>query len=187
MSEKSSDLSIGRRTASAIIAVGAPLLVAGIATTSAEAKEKPMTDIEKRLFNLEARAAIEELRNTYAWCAMRGDAAGVAGTFTEDCTFDGPAGPGKRTVIHGRKNLEDFLAPQIGKVGAVLPLIHNHLTEVTGPDTAKGSCVMETPMAPGFGHLVCQYLEDLALVNGKWLFKVRKMYLFLPTREEMPS
>jgi len=184
MSEKSSDLNLDRRTV--IAAAGASLVVAGVATSS-EAKEKPMSDIEKRLHALEARAAIEELRNTYAWCAMRGDAAGVAGTFTEDCTFDGPAGPGKRTVIHGRKKLEEFLAPQIGKVGAVLPLIHNHLTEVTGPNTAKGSCVMETPMAPGFGHLVCQYLEDLEKVNGKWLFKVRKMYLFLPTREEMPG
>jgi hypothetical protein len=146
-----------------------------------------MSDLEKRLHALEVRAAVEELRARYAWCAMRGDAAGVAGTFTEDCTFDGPAGPGKRTIIRGRKNLEEFLTPSIGKVGAVLPLIHNHMTEVTGPDTARGSCVMETPMAPGFGHLVCQYLEDLERVDGKWLFKVRRMYLFVPAREDMPS
>ena len=145
-----------------------------------------MTDLEKRLDALESREAIKELRSRYALCAMRGDAVGVAGTFTEDCVFDGPAGPGKRTVIHGRAGLEKFLAPQIGKVGAVLPLIHNHITVVDG-DSGTGSCVMETPMAPGFVHLVCQYIEKLKRVNGQWLFAERKMYLFLPTHEPQPD
>ena len=71
-------------------------------------------------------------------------------------------------------------------MGVVLPLIHNHLTEVDG-DTATGSCVMETPAAPGFGQLVCQYLEDLKRVDGKWYFARRTMYLFIPYREEQPS
>ncbi len=144
-----------------------------------------MSSIEARLDALESREAIKELRARYAWYATRGDAAGVASLFTEDCVFDGPNGPGKRGVVHGRKALEDFLAPSIGTPGVVLPLIHNHLTEVDG-DTATGSCVMETPGAPGFGHLVCQYLEDLKRIDGKWYFARRRMYLFVPTREDQP-
>ena len=164
----------------------AALVVGCDAGTIKTEKGQEMSDIEKRLDALESRDAIKELRSRYAWFAMRGDAAGVASLFTGDCVFDGPDGPGHRTVINGRKNLEDFLAPRIGNVGAVLPLIHNHLTQVDA-DTGTGSCVMETPMAPGFGHLVCEYIEKLKRVDGKWYFAERKMYLYIPTREEQPT
>lgn len=143
------------------------------------------TTLEARIEEIEARLAIEELRSRYAHHAMRGNAAGVAGLFTEDCIFDGPSGPGNRAVIHGRHALADFLAPSIGRVGAVLPLIHNGITNVSG-DRATGSCVMETPEAPGFGHLICQYLEEFRRVDGRWYFSTRRMYLCVPYREEMP-
>ena len=145
-----------------------------------------MPTIEERLTNLEAREECKELRSRYAAFALRGDARGVASLFTEDCVFDGPSGPGKRAVIKGRKNLEDFLTPSIGTPGVVLPLIHNHITDITG-DTGTGSCVMETPSAPNFGHLVCQYIEKFERVNGKWYFAERKMYLYIPTREPQPT
>jgi hypothetical protein len=112
------------------------------------------TDLEARIDALESRAAIDELRSRYAWHAMRGDAAGVASLFTEDCVFDGPAGPG--------------------------------IIEVNG-DRATGSCVMETPMAPDFGHLVGDYVEEFARIDGKWYFAVRRMYLRVPYREEYPD
>jgi ketosteroid isomerase-like protein len=144
------------------------------------------TDLEARIDALESRAAIDELRSRYAWHAMRGDAAGVASLFTEDCVFDGPAGPGNRTVINGRAAFAAFLAPSIGKIGAVLPLIHNGIIDVKG-DHATGSCVMETPMAPDFGHLVGDYVEEFARIDGKWYFAVRRMYLRVPYREEYPD
>jgi hypothetical protein len=142
-----------------------------------------MSTLDDRIDALESRAAIEELRSRYASYATRGDAAGVAGLFTEDCLFEGPSGPGKRVVIRGRRALQEFLEPAIGKIGAVLPLIHNGITQVRD-DRATGSCVMETPMAPGFGHLVCEYLEEFQRVDGTWFFSIRRMYLHVPYREQ---
>jgi hypothetical protein len=146
-----------------------------------------MPSLEERIAALEARAACDELRSRYAWYAIRGDAKGVASLFTENCIFDGPAGPNKRAVINGRKALEEFLHPSIGTPGVVLPLIHNDITEILGPDKARGSCVMETPAAPGFGHLVNQYIEEFERVRGVWYFSVRRMYLFIPYREPQPA
>jgi hypothetical protein len=47
--------------------------------------------------------------------------------------------------------------------------------------------MMESPAAPGFGHIVCEYLDEFARRDGRWYFAKRTMYLFLPTYEERPA
>ncbi|RVT89426.1 nuclear transport factor 2 family protein [Sphingomonas crocodyli] len=146
-----------------------------------------LATLEERIDAVESRAKISELRSAYARFASSGNAYGVASLFTEDCVFDGPMGAGKgRGIINGNKALGDFLAPQIGKIGAVLPLISNEIIKVDG-DTAKGWCLMQTPMAPGFGALVCEYFDECVRIDGKWYFAKRTMFLFQPVYEERPA
>ncbi|TZG27979.1 nuclear transport factor 2 family protein [Sphingomonas montanisoli] len=164
---------------------GAVVVAAALPATVLAAPKKPLT-ITERLDRVESRTEISELRSRYARFAVNGDYRGVAGLFTEDCVFDGPAGPGKRAVVKGRDNLAAFLAPSIGKRGAVYPLIHNEIIEVDG-ERATGWCMMESPTAPGFGHIVCEYHDKFARIDGRWYFTSRTMYLFLPTYEERPA
>jgi hypothetical protein len=174
-------MALSRRAMVAMAGVGTAGL---LAEPISAAGDQP--SVSERLDRIESRAEISELRARYARFAVQGDYRGVAGLFTEDCVFDGPNGPGKRAVVRGRDNLAAFLAPSIGRRGSVYPLIHNEIIEIEG-DRATGWCMMESPAAPGFGHIVCEYHDAFARIDGRWYFAKRTMYLFLPTHEDRPA
>ena len=143
-----------------------------------------MTDasLEARVAALADRRAIEELRAKYGWAAARGDAPGVAATFSEDCLYEGPAGgPGKRDVVRTRKGLEEYLSARL-KPGAQTPFLYNHIIKVTG-DVAEGTCAIKPHVAPGGKEMAGFYEEKMQKIDGNWYFQERRFYLYQPYSE----
>jgi hypothetical protein len=138
--------------------------------------------LEARIGALADRRAIEELRARYGWAAARGDAAGVAACFTEDCLYEGPAGgPGKRDAVRTRKGLEDYLSTRL-KPGAQTPFLYNHVLKVNG-DAAEGTCAIKPHVAAGGKEMVGFYDEKLKKIDGDWYFQERRFYLYQPYSE----
>jgi hypothetical protein len=78
----------------------------------------------------------EVLELIYAYCrfADRGDAAGMAGLFTPDCSINLFAGDDR--IIYGPRAYEDALAPLLGKVIAGTHYITNPEYDFVGADEA---------------------------------------------------
>lgn len=78
----------------------------------------------------------EILERLYAYCrhADRGDAAGMAAQFVEDCAVD--LFPDAERIVRGSSRYRDSLVPLLGKVVAGTHYISNPEYEFTGPDEA---------------------------------------------------
>jgi hypothetical protein len=147
--------------------------------SEARPKAEATPDLDARLTVLDDRRAIEELRSRYGWFAARGDAAGVASLFTEDCLYEGPAGgPGKRDTVRTRAALSDYLQARL-RPAAQLPFLYNHIIKVSG-DHAEGTCAIKPQVMIGDKAMVGYYVEKLRRVGGDWRFYDRRFYLYQP-------
>jgi hypothetical protein len=75
------------------------------------------------LEELADRTEVLELMYAYCRFADRGDAAGMVGLFTPDCSINLFAGEDR--IIHGPRAYEEALAPLLGKVTAGTHFIAN--------------------------------------------------------------
>ena len=133
------------------------------------------SDLEERLAALEARVGIMELTARYCWHVARGEGQALADLFTDDGALDGTEAGMER--IEGRAALVAFYA-KVSTPLSAFPFIHNHIIEVTGPDTATGSCVLDAIFTRGdsayrqTGH----YLDTYRRVDDQWRFVERKLF-----------
>jgi hypothetical protein len=145
-----------------------------------------VTDLERRLNQLESYNEIAELRSKYCWYATRGDVPPIVELFTQDLEFVGPAdAQGRRRTVRGRGELLPYFQAGIGMPGLVVPLIVNHVIEIDG-DEARGTCAMQSPVSPGpdgnpGGPASVFYYQDrFKRVDGRWFFSYRKLSLYYP-------
>jgi len=132
------------------------------------------------------RAEIENISNKYMVAVDAGDIDTVISTWAEDGVLDWVGG-----VENGREAIRKAMSGFAGGRVVNIPegatsrprtrhQIINHVIDVTG-DTAKSTAYWfaftnNTPQKDVqllyFGH----YEDELVRVNGKWLFKHRKVY-----------
>ena len=133
------------------------------------------------------RALIENMSNHYMVAVDAGDIETVMNTWADDGVLDWVGG-----VEHGKAEIREAMSKfGGGAVMGTLPAdaterqrtrhqIINHVIDVNG-NTAKSTAYWfaltnNTPQGDVqllyFGH----YEDELAKVNGKWLFKKRKVY-----------
>jgi len=134
-----------------------------------------MTDIEKRVAELEARFAISELRSKYCWYTVRGFRDEVVNLFTEDGMFQNSRNAqGDIITVAGRKALQDYFTRM--KPARRIPVVTNEVTHVNG-NIADGTCAMQSLGEEGFcGH----YIDHFRKVNGAWLFSKRQFFPYWP-------
>jgi hypothetical protein len=132
------------------------------------------------------RAEIENLSNRYMVAVDAGDIETVMGTWAEDGVLDWVGGVenGKAAIRKAMSNFGGGRPVTIPEGATSRPRTHhqiiNHVIDVNG-NTAKTiaywfAMTNNTPQKDVqllyFGH----YEDELAKVNGKWLFKKRKVY-----------
>ena len=138
------------------------------------------------------RAEIENLSNRYMVAVDAGDIETVMATWADDGVLDWVGGVehGKAAIRKAMSNFGGARAVSIPENATSRPRTHhqiiNHVIDVNG-NTAKTiaywfAMTNNTPQKDVqllyFGH----YEDELAKVNGKWLFKKRKVY-----NESMPN
>ena len=132
------------------------------------------------------RAEIENLSNRYMVAVDAGDIETVMATWADDGVLDWVGGVehGKAAIRKAMSNFGGARAVTIPESATSRPRTHhqiiNHVIDVNG-NTAKTiaywfAMTNNTPQKDVqllyFGH----YEDELAKVNGKWLFKKRKVY-----------
>lgn len=132
------------------------------------------------------RAEIENLSNRYMVAVDAGDIETVMATWAEDGVLDWVGGVehGKAAIRKAMSNFGGARAVNIPEGATSRPRTHhqiiNHVIDVNG-NTAKTiaywfAMTNNTPQKDVqlfyFGH----YEDELVKVNGKWLFKKRKVY-----------
>ena len=134
-----------------------------------------MSDLTKRLDDIEARIAISELRSAYCWYTTRGERDLVVELFTDDCIFENHRAEGEYPArVTGKAALREYL----GKMapGRRIPVVMNEILSVSG-DRASGTCVMQSFGGDPFcGH----YIDEFARVSGSWKFSVRRFFPYWP-------
>jgi hypothetical protein len=164
--------------ASAVVAAMITSVVMSMAThpASSYAQARPVSSYA------EDRAQIEDLQARYLFALDFHDPDLYVSTFTEDGVLDYGSG-----AVKGRQAIKNVIAgmpspkPVAGKrAGAARHNISNIVIKVEG-DKAFGRSYWfhysnDNPdrrgVFDGFGH----YEDELAKVNGKWLFTKRKIY-----------
>ncbi len=120
------------------------------------------------------REAIRNLPLQYCHCVWQKDLDGYANLFTEDGSFstDDASLPGAQ----GRENLRKMIGSGLDTIQP-RPFIHNHVIELTGADTATGTCYVEVHMNREGKKWEMRgwYNDDYAKVDGDWKFKSRRI------------
>ena len=134
----------------------------------------PDKDAKASVEEMLDREAIRELAVRYCHYVWQGDAEGVVNLYTEDGIFKNsdPAWPAAK----GHAELRALLEGPQGKVKP-RPFNHNHVVDLLGPDTAKGTAYLESHMSlpEGRGLLIGFYDDEYVKVDGAWKFKVREI------------
>ena len=113
--------------------------------------------------------AIHELVARYAHALDSGDAEAFVATFTPDGVFDNPP-----THREGREQLLLMGGNRAGSVGATRHFMSNVIVEGDGQRATVKAYLM---MTRGIGQEpgIAVYNDDLVKVDGKWLFKIRRV------------
>ena len=177
------------RKATVIPLCAAAVLVLGSATYSSLAiSSRANSSRAMQSSYAEDRAEIEDLQARYMFALDFKDADTYASTFTEDGVLDyGPvvkgrdaikkvvADMGKRAADQSAKNAAPGMGPVVGRHN-----ITNIVIKIDG-DQAEGRAYWfhysnnnpkRTAQLDSFGN----YEDEMVKVNGKWLFRKRKIY-----------
>jgi hypothetical protein len=136
--------------------------------------------LEQKVQEIADREEIKELVSRYAHRVARG--VSVADLFTDDGAYihHRPGRPVEET--RGRAALDKHYAASadvVGKGRVALPMIHNHLIDISG-NTATGLCSIELRTADkGQSIIASGYYDDsYRRENGRWKFVVRDVHMF---------
>ena len=134
-----------------------------------------MTDMLRRLDDIEARIAISELRSAYCWYTTRGERDLVVDLFADDCVFENHRADGEKPALAlGKPALRAYLAKMAP--GRRIPVVMNEILSISG-DRASGTCVMQSFGGDPFcGH----YVDEFVKVSGSWKFSVRRFFPYWP-------
>jgi uncharacterized protein (TIGR02246 family) len=120
------------------------------------------------------REAIRTLPVRYCHCVWQKDPDAWASLFTDDgeISTNDPSMP----RAQGREALRKMIASGL-ETSQPRPFIHNHIVELLGPDSAKGTCYVEVRLLrDGKKHYMSGwYNDEYAKVNGEWKFKSRRI------------
>ena len=129
---------------------------------------------EQQVQDLLDREAIRDLPVRYCHYVWTNNVEDMLGIFTADGMLSTASDANDETREIKGPALRDFyisldtMKPR--------PYIHNHVVELTGPDTAKGTCYVELRVATremtqiGTGYYDDEYVKE----DGKWKFKARR-------------
>jgi hypothetical protein len=138
----------------------------------------------QRLQELIDREELRELTAIYAHRVAQG--VSIADLFTDDGGFivNYPNRP--KTETRGRAALDKMFAGTAKSPIRPLPMIHNHLVEITGND-ARGICSNELRMTENGKSMIGSgyYLDQMRRENGRWRFVMRDMHFihWVPIQE----
>lgn len=130
---------------------------------------------EQVLQELQDREEIRELIARYAHCVANG--VSVAELLTDDGAFivRTPGNPPK--IKRGRAELDAEYAKLEVIAEHPLPMIHNHILEISG-DEARGVCSNELRIVENGESIIASghYEDSFRRVDGRWKFVVRDMH-----------
>ncbi|MBI3758055.1 MAG: nuclear transport factor 2 family protein [Deltaproteobacteria bacterium] len=130
------------------------------------------------------REAIRTLPVRYCHCVWQKDMEGYVNLFTEDgaISTNDPTLPRAQGRAALRKTITEGLDTMKPR-----PFIHNHVIELLGPDTAKGTCYVEVRLLRDGKkwQMAGWYNDEYAKVDGEWKFKSRQITIdsFAPANE----
>lgn len=132
-----------------------------------------MTDLERRVRELEDRDEIRELTARYCHCVAAADAAGIVDLFCGDGSFT----MGPRSV-KGRAELERFYTAIAGQ--PPLPFIQNHVIDDLRGDEARGRCSVEIRMVQNGEPITAAgwYDDHYRRDGARWRFAARSFHVF---------
>ena len=144
----------------------------------------PVTGIAEQPEALASKQAITELVYRYGQLVRYDRPEETAELYLPGGLFEVRRGPpdGPHTAVQnrleGREAIRDMLLPSKGKPHPV-PLIHNLSIAVEG-DSARGTCVMQTPTSADGTGFWGEYRDRYARLDGRWYFAERifTMYEF---------
>lgn len=121
-----------------------------------------------------AREGVRQTLNRYHYFADRGRTKDLVRLFTDPCHFEIGQGFVYRTHTEIATAVEDikrvFLSyPPIGRIRHHISSVH---IELTSPSEARASSYFLAMAASGPDHWGI-YLDELALIDGAWLFTKR--------------
>ena len=132
------------------------------------------TSLEAQMQEVVDREAIRNLPLQYCHCVWQKDLDGYANLFTEDGSFstDNADIPGAQ----GRDKLRKMIANGLDDMQP-RPFIHNHVINLTGPNSATGTCYVEVHMKREGKKWEMRgwYDDEYAKVGDEWKFKARKV------------
>ncbi len=133
--------------------------------------------LEQMVREIADREEIRDLISRYAHCVAQG--VSVAPLFTDDGVFI-VRRPGRSPAeSRGRAQLDENFAASNGKVGLTLPMIHNHLLEISG-DEAIGLCSNELRIVENGESIIASgyYQDSFRREKDQWRFTLRDMTFF---------
>ncbi|MET0363898.1 MAG: nuclear transport factor 2 family protein [Sphingobium sp.] len=141
-------------------------------------------DINQRVRQLEARAAIADLIHAYALNIRRGEPEHCAALFTQDASFAirDTAGPDAVEVTErahpiGRAAVMDYVIGSTRSGFRVVPTIRNILVTVDGR-TATATSLMSSRTWPAGADVFGEYQDSFREEDGQWLFCARIFTLY---------
>jgi hypothetical protein len=134
--------------------------------------------VEAQMRELTDRELIRDLVATYAHRVAH--ALSNADLFTDDGVYLHRRSPNETPEeVRGRAALDAHFITRPGGAGVALPMIHNHLIDLSG-DEAAAVCSIELRLdARGESVVASGYYQDrLRRENGRWKFVVRDVTFF---------
>lgn len=126
------------------------------------------------MLSLQDRQEIADLVSRYNWAIDHFDAQAWAATFTED----GALVANGQDRARGRSALIDYVAKrrEAGKP-KLRHWVTNLIAEGDGDTARLSAYVMAFRLDDGLGapYVMGEYSDELARVDGKWLFRTRRM------------
>jgi len=139
----------------------------------------------KDLQTLSDEAEIRALTCRYADCYDHADADGYGGTFLRDGVLDSAAiGFG---IAIGPEAIADVVRQVRPQQAHVIHVVTNHLIEITGADTARGSCYYIARSRlhnGGRGEYLGRYEDEYRRTADGWRFARRTIVPLLPPDAE---
>lgn len=127
------------------------------------------------------REAIRDLAVRYCERVWQDDADGYVALFTPDGEIR-PADTLLTTGAQGHDALRAMIVS--GMIYRPRPFLHNHLVELTGPDSAEGTCYKEIRVTlDGERYLLtAEYHDHYVRFQGEWRFRSRDFITHAKTK-----
>jgi SnoaL-like domain len=134
-----------------------------------------MKTTDQLVRELADREAIRDLSMRYCDCLYRNDLEGLVSLFTEGGTFI-VRGPDNEVMTRGRAELKKMYEHLVSEVRP-RPLVHSHVIELHGGNSATGRCYVELRSAMVDMERVGSgcYEDEYVKAGEQWKFASRRL------------